>query len=194
MSGTTNALTRRQRDPMFASRYFVGDAIDIGAGSDSLRRQRDRWPLLCSVRDWDLIDGDAQHMHGMEPESFGVVYSSHCLEHIVDPFAALRRWYDLVAPGGHLVVVVPDEDLYEQRVWPSTFNADHKHTFTILKREDSWSPVSLSVVDLAFSVCLGDVVKIERIEEGFDRSIERCDQTARYGAESCIELILRKPE
>jgi hypothetical protein len=43
-----------------------------------------------------------------------------------DPEAALRQWWALVRPGGYLVVVVPHEDLYEQGMWPSAFNSDHK--------------------------------------------------------------------
>src|SRR6185312_3014562 len=49
--------------------------------------------------------------------------------------------------GGHLVISVPDEDLYEQGVWPSTFNTDHKITFTLSKKT-SWSPVSVNVFSL----------------------------------------------
>jgi hypothetical protein len=29
-------------------------------------------------------------------------------------------------------VLVPDYELYEQGVWPSTFNSDHRHQFTAL--------------------------------------------------------------
>ena len=39
---------------------------------------------------------------------------------------------------------VPDEDLYEQGQFPSTYNVDHKWTFTILKTT-SWSPCSLNL-------------------------------------------------
>src|SRR5260221_7032838 len=37
--------------------------------------------------------------------------------------------------------------LYEQGVFPSRFNGDHKSTFTISKAS-SWSPVSVNVLDL----------------------------------------------
>ncbi len=191
--GTTNALVRRLRQPMlFSTRYFVGAAIDIGAGSDSLELQRVFWPRLTSVRSWDKADGDARCMEGLPRESFDLCYSSHCLEHIHTPWLALSIWWDLVRPGGYLVVVVPDEDLYEQGVWPSTFNSDHKHTFTVWKRE-SWSPVSLSALDLVRILNGSDVVKVERIEEGFNPALPRCDQTALSGSESCIEFIVRKP-
>jgi len=37
---------------------------------------------------------------------------------------ALREWFQLVKPGDHLIVIVPDEDLYKQGYFPSRFNAD----------------------------------------------------------------------
>ena len=66
---------------------------------------------------------------------------------MVDPVNALNEWWSLIKPGGYLVLVVPDEDLYEQGTWPSRFNADHKHTFRLNKNE-SWSPVSFDVLKL----------------------------------------------
>jgi hypothetical protein len=59
----------------------------------------------------------------------------------------LGNWIRVVRPGGHLVVSVQDEDLYEQGVWPSRFNDDHKVSFTLCKHH-SWSPVSVNVFDL----------------------------------------------
>lgn len=185
-----SALQRRMRDPLFAVRYFVGDGIDIGAGQAPLWNQRGDWWLMRSCRAWDLVDGDAQLMEGVAPESFDFVYSSHCLEHLVDPAAALARWWAILKPGGHLVLLVPDEDLYEQGQWPSTFNSDHKHTFTIAKRV-SWSPVSRNVGYLLM-VLDGEILKMERIEEGYRCDAGRVDQTP-LGAESCIECVVRKP-
>lgn len=187
--GTSLALERRLRDPQFAERYFVGHAIDIGCGPDSLGRQG--WPGLLSVFDWDIPHGDALHMRGVKNESFDLVYSSHCLEHLVAPNMALQRWWELVKPGGHLVLVVPDEDLYEQGVFPSTSNPDHKTTWTIWKPE-SWSQESRSLLPMLQRLKRARIVKAEWIEEGFDYDMERCDQTALGTAECCIECVVRK--
>jgi SAM-dependent methyltransferase len=189
---TSLAYDRRQRDPRFRDRYFVGDAIDIGAGPDPLGGRIGRtWPNLRSVRDWDLKDGDAVFMHGLDGQRFDLVYSSHCLEHVSSPLNALNRWWQLVKPGGHLVLVVPDEDLYEQGVWPPTMNSDHKSTWTLFKRE-SWSPASINLLPQLMALPGARIVKVEWIEEGFDYSLERCDQTGRGNAECSIECILRK--
>ena len=90
---------------------------------------------------WDLGDGDATFMESVKDETYDFVHSSHCLEHLLDPEKGLRNWFRILKPGGYLVVIVPDEDLYEQGVFPSTFNADHKWTFTISK-SGSWSDKS----------------------------------------------------
>lgn len=187
--GTSNAYARRQRSEVFAERYFVGQAIDIGAGPDSLARGH--WPKLTSVRDWDMADGDAQLMHGVERSSYDLVYSSHCLEHVSDPIVALFRWWALVRPGGYLVLVVPDEDLYEQGFWPSRFNTSHTATFTVGKSA-SWSPVSINLLDALRNLPCHDIVKVERIEEGFDFTRPAQDQSASRHAEVCVEAIVRK--
>jgi hypothetical protein len=65
MDETSKASLRRDRDPMFSSTYFVGHGIDIGGGLDSLGKQITRFPKIRSVRNWDLIDGDAQLLEGV---------------------------------------------------------------------------------------------------------------------------------
>lgn len=191
MFETAKAMRRRFRDPLFAERYFVGQGIDIGSGPDPLSRQMGFWPALKACDEWDIDDGDAQLMEGVPNESYQFVYSSHCLEHVIDPSATLRRWWELIVPGGHLILAIPDEDLYEQGEWPPTFNTDHKHTFAIAKAA-SWSPVSRNVSDLVRELPNAEVIKIERIDEGFVFGLPRIDQTSVGFAESCIEAIVRK--
>lgn len=200
MHEASKAALRRLHDPNFASVYFVGDALDIGAGPDGLSKQRYLWPRLTSVRDWDLQDGDAQELFAVLRSSavgesgFDLVHSSHCLEHMVDARAALKRWFEVLAPGGYLVTLVPDEDLYEQGVWPSTFNSDHKWTFTPWKAE-SWSPKSINVLDLI--PLLGpqaELVQLQRLDRTWNPMGDgmRWDRTSGPIGESAIEFIVRK--
>ena len=85
-----------------------------------------------------------------------------------DPRAVLADWWKLVKPGGYLFFTVPDEDLYEQGVYPSSFNPDHKATFTISKSK-SWSPCSINVLDLALTLPDAQIVKLELQDQGYDR-------------------------
>ncbi|NCY22868.1 class I SAM-dependent methyltransferase, partial [bacterium] len=82
-----------------------GKGIDIGCGAD---------PVTQDAQRFDLQHGDANKITQHVKEQFDFVFSSHCLEHMHDPQDALREWFQLVKPGGHLFFIVPDEDLYEQ--------------------------------------------------------------------------------
>lgn len=138
-----------------------GEGIDIGCGAD---------PVLPGVVPFDLAQGDANDILAHVHRQFDFVYASHCLEHMTDARAAAAQWWQLVKPGGVLFLIVPDEDLYEQGFWPSRFNADHKWTFTIAKRE-SWSPVSINLLELARSLPGGEVLDLRLFDAGYDRSL-----------------------
>ncbi|MSU47591.1 MAG: class I SAM-dependent methyltransferase [Opitutus sp.] len=140
-----------------------GKGIDIGCGPD---------PVTPDVRRFDRADGDANHITRHVRDQFDFVYSSHCLEHMRDPRCALHEWWQLVRPGGHLIFIVPDEDLYEQGVFPSRFNPDHKATFTISKAR-SWSPASHNVLDLARGLPDAELVSLVLHDHGYDRSMLR---------------------
>lgn len=126
--------------------------------------------------------------------TFDFVVSSHCLEHMVDVCEALKNWIRIVKEGGYLIITVPDEDLYEQNQWPSVYNKDHKHTFTIYKSK-SWYDTSINVLDLliAFSDFI-EIEKIEKINDFYNFNVSKMDQTLHPNIESCIEIILKKRE
>jgi SAM-dependent methyltransferase len=192
MKECSKSVPRRLSHPAFSNRYFVGRGLDIGGKPDPLALHLAAFTRMESVRTWDREDGDAQRLEGVADASFDFIHSSHCLEHLVDPRDALGHWLRVVKPGGHIVVTVPDEDLYEQGVFPSTFNADHKWTFTIFKTA-SWSRRSINVIDLV--TALGDaieVIKIEKLDATYDYDLPRFDQTLSPVVESAIELILRR--
>lgn len=192
MKECSKSVVRRLSHPAFAARYFVGRGIDIGGRPDPLELHRALFPRLDHVRTWDREDGDAQHMPGVADASYDFVHSSHCLEHLHEPADALRRWLRIVKPGGFVIVIVPDEDLYEQGRFPSTFNADHKWTFTIFKSR-SWSPRSLSLVSLITS--LGEsveILRLEKLDATYRYDLPRIDQTLSPIVEAAIEVVLRR--
>jgi SAM-dependent methyltransferase len=120
------------------------------------------------------------------------VHSSHCLEHTVNPAEALQNWFRVLKAGGHLIMLVPDEDLYEMGVFPSSNNSDHKWTFTLWKAS-SWCDKSINVVDLIKT--LGEqaqVLKMEVLDASYRYHLPRMDQTLTPIGESAIEIIIRK--
>jgi len=148
--------------PELLGGVLVGRVLDIGAGVD---------PVTKDAIVFDKAQGDAQEINNFyDLESFETVFSSHCLEHMVDPQEAIQSWFSLVKPGGHLITIVPDEDLYEQGHFPSIFNSDHRSTFTISK-SNSWSPVSINCLEL-FSKLDGEIVCLSQQSDNYNLSLQ----------------------
>ena len=192
MRELSKSIIRRRSTARFITDYFVGYGVDIGGKPDPLLLYAELFPGVTDVRTWDLEDGDAGFMEGVADETFDFVHSSHCLEHLKDPFQGLANWFRILKPNGHLILTVPDEDLYEQGIWPSTYNLDHKWSFTINKIE-SWSPRSINIFDLIKNLGLVcETKKIELLDSEYRFKLPRFDQTSSPVAESAIEVILRK--
>jgi len=192
MKECSKSIVRRLSQPNFMNRFFVGEGLDIGGQPDPLALYQELFSRMEDVRTWDLVDGDAQFLSGVADEEFDFVHSSHCLEHIQDPFEGFRHWFRVLRPGGHLIVMVPDEDLYEQGVFPSTFNRDHKWTFTIWKPH-SWCERSVNVMDLVQSLGeAADLVRLEQLSATYRFELPRYDQTLTPIGECGIECVIRK--
>ncbi len=186
--GTSLAVKRRVAA---GQPYFVGDGIDVGGGHDSL----DKYGSLLgfdSCKNWDMPDGDAQYLASVPDGTYDFLHSSHCLEHMVDPYVALANWVRVVRVGGYLVITVPDEELYEHLNWPSRYNRDHKWSFTIY-RGTPLLPKSINVFDLLMRIWQDvEIIKVERIEAGFRYDLGDADQTATATAECAIDIVLRR--
>ena len=155
--------TNNIRGKVFLKKYFSGKIIDIGAGED----------LVCDAAErFDQDDGDANYItRYRDLDTYDTVHSSHCLEHMHDPEKALLEWWKIIKPGGYLVLVVPDEDLYEQGFWPSRFNRDHKATFTINNKK-SWSPVSFNILELVSSLPNSEIISAEIQDKYYDYNLK----------------------
>lgn len=192
MKECSKSIARRLASSNFLRRYFVGDGIDIGGKLDPLSLYVELFPLLRNVRTWDLEDGDAQFLEGVPDETYDFVHSSHCLEHLAEPNDGLKNWFRVLKPNGFLVVTVPDEDLYEQGKFPSTFNQDHKWTFTVYKQA-SWSAKSINVVELIIGLgAAAETEKIEVLNSTYRYDLPRYDQTLSPIGECAIEFVVRK--
>ncbi len=192
MNEASKAISRRLHDVRFATRYFIGSGIDIGAGNYPVSLYGEFFPGMRALRAWDIPDGDAQILADVDDESFDFVHSSHCLEHMRDPKEALYNWFRVLKPGGHLVCMVPDEDLYEQGRFPSTFNSDHKWTFTLWKSR-SWSSRTVNLFELLQTLgSAAQPLKVELLDATFRYQWPRFDQTQTPVGEAAVEFIVRK--
>ena len=185
MGASSASHARRLREGYF-DRYLVGHGVDMGCGEDPIREDALRY---------DAIYGkNAESPDDLAPASFDYVFSSHCLEHLHDPPLAIQRWWALVKPGGHLVVTVPDYVLYEQRQWPSRFNADHKWTFSLFKPRTL--PPSgdrhLVLSDLFVALDRCQIRSYRMCDERYSYDPTVYDRTWSDGAEADLEMICRK--
>lgn len=174
---TTKARGRRVKDGFF-DKYCQGKGLDIGYGGDLLTP-------IC--RGWDWEHGDAQYPHGMEDEKFDFVYSSHTLEHTVNPDIALRNWWRVLKPGGYLILYIPHRDLYEKRkTLPSRWNSDHKHFF-LMDRDEQ--PDTIGIIPLIQrSLANHEILYAKECREGHTIT----DPEIHSDGEYSIEVVIKK--
>jgi len=174
---TFRAHNRREREGFF-EKYCKGEGLDIGYGSD---------PITPNVYGWDIVNGDAQYLNGIDDESFDYVYSSHCLEHMFDVRIALKNWFRVVKKGGFLLIAIPHRDLYEKKkTLPSRWNFDHKHMFLIGKKE---KPDTIDIVEeIRESLVDYDIKYVKTCDDGHTIT----DPTIHSDGEYQIEIVIQK--
>lgn len=81
------------------SGQVTGIDVDADVGDEALALLLAAGYGHCAFEQVDLLSGDA-----ISAEPFDLVYARLVLFHLPDPVAAVRRLWDAVAPGGHLVL------------------------------------------------------------------------------------------
>lgn len=117
-----------RRKSGFYSKYMSGSGLDIGYRGELKAAE----PVLSSAIGIELdYPGYDGRKLPFPDKSQDYVFTSHVLEHISDSVAAIQEWYRVLKVGGHLILIVPHQYLYEKRLGlPSRFNEDHKIFFT----------------------------------------------------------------
>ena len=100
----------------------------------------------------DVVVESCERLTEFEAESLDFVFSSHLLEHIEDYASALKEWWRVIKPGGHLVLYLPHKHLYPNVGTPGA-NPDHKHDFEpfdiqdVMRELGGWSLVENQIRD-----------------------------------------------
>lgn len=97
-----------------ARHYCRGNGLDVGAGP---------WPLPGAMPVELRDGGDAMDLPAGR---WDYVFSSHCLEHLANPVAALEHWKTRIRPGGTLFLYLPHPDM---RYWRPENCRKHLHLF-----------------------------------------------------------------
>lgn len=94
--------------------FCQGKGLDIGAG---------QWPLPGATPIDISSGGDAMALPEGEND---FVFSSHCLEHLADPVAAIEHWKTRLKTDGTLFLHLPHPSM---TYWRPQYNRKHKHLF-----------------------------------------------------------------
>lgn len=144
-------------------KFLEGKILDIGAGKD---------PISADAQIFDKQHGNAENiLDYLNKEEFDTIYSSHCLEHMSDPVQSINDWWKLLNPGGSMIIVVPDNDLYEQGFWPSLFNKEHKATFTFGPITPGSRENHYNLIQLIDSLDGADIVTSEVQDNNYDYNL-----------------------
>ena len=101
----------------YAKYFMKGNVLDIGGTKEW------HYPESTYV---NITNGDGYHAMKLPKETFGSIISSHCLEHLKDPYYALKHWTSRLERGGNLFLYLPHENM---EYWAFD-NALHHHIFT----------------------------------------------------------------
>lgn len=185
-SETKKALQRRALDPLWIRILSEpGRKLDIGGGPDPLP----------GCENWDSSLGrDGIKLDGVPDGSIQLVYSSHCLEHLPDPVAALTRWWQVLRPGGWLWAEIPDAYLYEHGVFPSRFNSDHKWMFSAYRAYPKVTQPEkhIQVIDLIKFIPDCALWRLNTIDRGYDYGKPDTEDQTQFDVETAVEFCLQK--
>ena len=94
---------------------------------------------------------EAVHLKDLPNTPYDFILSSHCLEHVANPLAALFEWRRVTRDNGHLILILPNpSDTFDHRR-PLTTLEHLRKDFADQRAEDDLShlPEILSLHDLA---------------------------------------------
>lgn len=120
---------RRRLERGFYSQFCSGAGVDVGYVGNVEYPTR---PVLSNAVGVDL---ETKGYNGLnlpwESGTLDFVFSSHMLEHVSEPHKFIREWYRVLKVGGHMVIIVPHQFLYEKKLdLPSRWNGEHKAFYT----------------------------------------------------------------
>lgn len=113
--------------------YTIGTGVDVGCGLNKIHTAAIGIDKRLSTKDYGYpfgaqIRGEGSKLPWFRDQSLDYVFSSHCLEHFLDPQTVLGEWSRVVRPEGYLVLLMPHKERYPNVGTPGA-NPDHKHDY-----------------------------------------------------------------
>ncbi|TXG77596.1 class I SAM-dependent methyltransferase [Candidatus Dojkabacteria bacterium] len=111
------------------SAFLKDPGIDIGFSGGSRGGANYKPAFGFTGVDLNYPGYDGLHLP-FKTESLKTVHASHVLEHIYDWEVVIGEWFRVLEVGGHLIINVPHQCLYEKQFkLPSEWNKDHKRFY-----------------------------------------------------------------
>lgn len=90
-------------------KYIIGRVADIGAGQNKITHD-------CIAFDGRALDGinvvaDGLYIYDQQP--FDTIFSSHFLEHVINPSDYVLNWWMNLNVGGYLILYLPSKEHYD---------------------------------------------------------------------------------
>lgn len=131
-----NSETAKCRERLLT--FCEGRGLDLGCGTVE-KITPDAIGIDSRAGLADIV-GPIDDLSRFADQSLPFVYSSHALEHVPFPVEVLKEWIRVIRPKGHLVLYLPDRELY--RVWnPEHYWNPSIETVTTMVKEaarDMW--------------------------------------------------------
>ena len=113
--------------------FTKGVGIEVGCGLNKIHASAIGINKVLSDNDFDYpfgaqIQYEGDNLPFFKDNSLDYVFSSHCLEHIVDTKKALLEWTRVLKNGGYLVLILPHKS-YFPNIGQKNSNPDHEHDF-----------------------------------------------------------------
>lgn len=103
----------------YARHFCQGRGYDIGCN-----RLEWAYPGAIPI---DIVFDDPWDAYNLPESNMDYIYSSHCLEHLIDWVKALEYWTSQLRIGGILFLYLPD---YSQEYWRPWNNKKHLHVLS----------------------------------------------------------------
>jgi len=117
--------------------YLNGRGLDVGCGDKKIVETAIGIDYQGGAADLRLDVSEPNHLDLFTDSLFDYVFSSHCLQDLIDTKGTLGEWWRVLRAGGYLVLYGPDPDYYP-RVGTPGCNPHHKHD---LYWQDVWEIV-----------------------------------------------------
>jgi SAM-dependent methyltransferase len=147
-----SAARRYRHQPFQLEGIEAGQMLDVGCGSGELLADfaARGWEtygvdpsaaaVAAAARRGAVVHRGTLRDQPWEPGSFQAIAFQHSLEHIVDPVAALRIARTLLAPGGRLLIAVPNWACWQRRL----LFRGHWFSLDLPRHQQHFSPPALA--------------------------------------------------